>query len=102
MTNLFQLRFKPLLIDIGKEREELYRRLQNQITRCEAIINSATTSVETKLAAMKKLADLVRAAGDILEQAQLDQLEREVKELEELVGKEEQERKQRQQAPTWA
>jgi len=79
----FEIKFKPLLLEIGPEREKLYRKIQGEIERCENIINSPRTDVEERLKAMGRLANLIKIAGDILEAIQLDEIERQLKELEE-------------------
>jgi len=90
----FEIKFKPLVLNIPEEREQLYKRLKELIARCESIVYSVKPlDEETRLRAISALASLVRVAASLVEDMQLDEIQGRIESLEQEV--EEKERRER-------
>jgi uncharacterized protein (UPF0335 family) len=85
----FEINFKPLVLSIPEEREQLYKRLKDLIARCESIAYSVKPLDElVRLRAISVLANLVRVAASLVEDMQLDELQGEIESLEREVEEE--------------
>lgn len=76
------LSFKPLKIDISSERFELYDRIKKMLERAEYIANNHE-NVRTRLRAMEITVKIASFLAGVLEDAQLDEIEAELQQLEE-------------------
>lgn len=69
-------------IDVNLERESLYDRLKRCIEFCERILEDPSLDYEAKLKTAAVLAQLAFRASKIITEAQLEELERRIEELE--------------------
>lgn len=82
MSVELSLSFRPLKIDISSERFELYDRIKKMLERAECIANNHE-NVRTRLRAMEITVKIASFLAGVLENAQLDEIEAELQQLEE-------------------
>ena len=74
-------------IEIDREREELYLKLKDALKRAEKIANDGRVKTKTRLEAFRLVGYIASILAGVLKDFQMDEIERELFELEEKLKK---------------
>jgi hypothetical protein len=72
--------FKPLTIEVGPKREEIFNRVEAALAAAEEIMNSAE-ELKFRLRAMELIGLLARVLAGFLEDVQLEEIEADLEHL---------------------
>ncbi|MCD6443652.1 hypothetical protein J7L70_01455 [Candidatus Bathyarchaeota archaeon] len=77
------IRIRPLTLVIPEEREALYKRLKDALDRVEDIANDERVKPKLRLEALRLIGYLGQVMLGALKEAQLDEIDRRLRKLEE-------------------
>jgi len=73
--------FKPLIILINTEREQVYQQLKQQLEQLQLVANDSTVSMKLRLRAAGLIIRVCQALANVLEDMQLETIEEKIKKL---------------------
>jgi len=80
--------FKPLIISINTEREQVYQQLKQQLEQLQLVANDPAVSMKLRLRAAGLIIRVCQALANVLEDMQLEEIEAKIHKLQADVAEE--------------
>ena len=74
--------FKPLIISINTEREQVYQQLKQQLEQLQLVANDPAVSMKFRLRAAGLIIRVCQALANVLEDIQLEKIEAKIHKLQ--------------------
>ena len=75
------IKIKPFMVTVAPERSKLYSKLAWLISEVERILNQESLPVQIRLQAMSLLGKIIKISAGILEDMDLDEIQRDLEQL---------------------